>query len=199
VGAVTYFALSGDATWELHALAAFDAASVFLLGVTWYIIVRSDADETRRRAAAEDPGRAALSALVLSFSVVALGAATVIARRAHQAHSDESAMLVALSLVAVVCAWLLTHSVYTLRYARLYYQVDEDGPGGLEFPGKDPPDDFDFAYFSFTLGMTFQTSDVEISGRNMRRTVLFHCLIAFAFNTLILANVLNVLAELFSG
>jgi uncharacterized membrane protein len=199
VGASTLFLLSSDFTWQFRALAAWDMASAYLLGVSWFIIVRSDAEETKRRAAAEDPGRAVLSIIILVSSIVAVGAATVVARKAHQSHSDESAALVAASLLAVVCAWVLTHTVYTLRYARLFYQLDEDGQGGLEFPGDEAPDDLDFAYFSFTLGMTFQTADVSISGRGIRRTALLHCLIAFVFNTLIVANVLNVLADLFSN
>jgi uncharacterized membrane protein len=198
VGVTLLLALSSDYTWELRALAAWDGASLFQIAVTWWIIIRADADETRRRAAAEDPGRAALSIIVLASSLVALGSATVVARKAHATHNDESVALIVASLVAVLCAWFLTHSVYTLRYARLFYQVDEDGAGGLVFPGKKPPDDLDFAYFAFTIGVAFATSDVKIEGRNMRRTALGHTLTAFAFNTLILANVLNVLADLFS-
>jgi uncharacterized membrane protein len=199
VGVGTGLLLPGDLSWILRALAGWNAASVVMLAVSGFIIVRSDADETKRRAAAEDPGRPVLSSIVLLSSVVALAAATVIARKAHQTQSDESAALVALSLLAVVSAWFLTHAVYTLRYARLFYQRDDDGQGGLEFPGDEPPDDLDFAYFAFTLGMTFQTSDVEITSRTIRRTALKHSLTAFAFNTLIVANVLNVLAELFKS
>jgi uncharacterized membrane protein len=198
VGVTLLLALSSDYTWEFRALAAWDAASLLQIAVTWWIIIRSDADETRRRAAAEDPGSTVLTVIVLVSSLVALGSATIVARKAHTAHNDESVALIVASLIAVLCAWFLTHSVYTLRYARLFYQVDEDGAGGLVFPGKKPPDDLDFAYFAFTIGIAFQTSDVTIEGRNMRRTVLGHMLTAFAFNTLILANVLNVLAELFS-
>ena len=71
--------------------------------------------------------------------------------------------LAILCLTAVACSWLLTHTAYTLRYARPYYRDDEEGAGGLEFPGGRPPDDFDFAYFAFTVGMCFQVSDVVIA------------------------------------
>lgn len=198
IGAAVLLALPDELSLELRAFAAWDAASLFMLGVTWWIILSATPEETKRRAAAEDPGRAALSVIVSASCLAALGSATVIARKAHHAHTDESTALLVLTLGAVVSAWFLTHSVYTLRYARLFYQVDEDGPGGLEFPGGKPPNDLDFAYFSFTLGTAFATSDVKISGRNMRSTVLTHTLTAFAFNTLILANVLNVVGDLFS-
>lgn len=81
--------------------------------------------------------------------------------------------------------------MHALRYARLYYRDDGAGEGGLEFPGKEPPDDFDFAYFSFTIGMCFQVSDVSVSSRLIRRTVLVHSLVSFLYNTAILALALN--------
>jgi len=80
-----------------------------------------------------------------------------------------------------------------LRYAHLYYRGDREGTGGLEFPGKREPDDLDFAYFAFTIGMCYQTSDVTISSYAIRRTVLVHAIISFAYNTAILALALNLI------
>jgi uncharacterized membrane protein len=96
-------------------------------------------------------------------------------------------------LSAVVSAWGLTHTAYALRYAHLYYRDDDDGEGGLEFPGKIDPDGFDFAYFSFTLGMCFQVSDVCITSRTIRRTVLSHTLLSFLYNTVVLGLALNLM------
>jgi uncharacterized membrane protein len=96
-----------------------------------------------------------------------------------------------LCIVTVVVSWLVTHTAFTLRYAHLYYREDDEGIGGVEFPGGRPPTYFDFAYFAFTLGMTFQTSDVSISSGAIRRTVLLHSLLSFAYNTAILAFALN--------
>jgi len=89
-------------------------------------------------------------------------------------------------------AWSLTHTSYTLRYAHLYYR-DEGGVGGLVFPGDRPPDDFDFAYFAYTIGMCFQVSDVVITSWQIRRAVLGHAVLSFAYNTVILALALNLL------
>jgi uncharacterized membrane protein len=88
-----------------------------------------------------------------------------------------------------------------MRYAHLFYgdhhNKDADKIGsGLEFPGDEKPDFIDFAYFSFVLGMTFQVSDVEISSRKIRRLSLLHSLIAFIFNTVIVALTINALAGL---
>ena len=94
--------------------------------------------------------------------------------------------------VAVFIAWLLTHTAYALRYAHLYYRDDEEGVGGLQFPGDGPPDAFDFAYFAFTIGMCFQVSDVVISSRQLRRAALFHGCLSFAYNTAVLALALNI-------
>jgi len=96
--------------------------------------------------------------------------------------------------LAVVTAWAMTHTAYTLRYAHLYYRDDGDGEGGLVFPGDTKPTYLDFAYFAFTLGMCFQTSDVAITSRPIRRTVLAHAALSFAYNTAILATAVSLVA-----
>jgi uncharacterized membrane protein len=88
-------------------------------------------------------------------------------------------------------AWALTHTAYTLRYAHLYYRDDGDGEGGLAFPGKEAPAYLDFAYFAFTLGICFQTSDVTITSRLIRRAVLGHAVLSFAYNTTIVATAVS--------
>jgi uncharacterized membrane protein len=98
---------------------------------------------------------------------------------------------------------MLVHTVFGLRYAHTFYG-DPDGPagpkshaGGLEFPGDREPDYMDFAYFSFTIGMTFQVSDVVITSRDFRKLVLAHGMLSFGFNTVILALTLNTVSALF--
>ncbi len=108
---------------------------------------------------------------------------------------------VTLSLVAVVCSWFLAHTMFALHYATCYYRRDllnqETGyAGGLDFPGDDLPDYWDFMYFSFTLGMTAQTSDVSLPSLFMRRLALGHGLIAFFFYMVILASSVNVASGL---
>jgi uncharacterized membrane protein len=105
-------------------------------------------------------------------------------------------------MTAVIISWWLVHTVFTMRYAHLYYTTDEGKKtplGGLEFPGNDKePDYLDFVYFSFVVGMTFQVSDVEISSKQIRRLAWAHGLIAFAFNTAIVALSINVISGLVS-
>ena len=145
----------------------------------------------RRRAATVDPGRRLVGITVVVGSVFSLFASVVVMRRAEHLAPSGAAVLSTLCLIAVLIAWLLTHTAYTLRYAHLYYRDDEEGVGGLTFPGKEPPDALDFAYFAFTLGMCFQVSDVAITSRNVRRAALGHALLAFLFNTAVLALALN--------
>jgi len=176
-----------------RALLAWDVAGLVLVGVAGVIIVRSDARETRRRAAAYDPGRRVVWILVLVASTVSLLAAIIVVR---QGHEGMRALHVALCVATVAISWLVTHSAFTLRYAHLYYR-DAERAGGIELPGGEPPDDLDFAYFAFTIAMCFQVSDATISGRQIRRSALGHALLAFLYNTVILALVLNLIVGQF--
>lgn len=105
----------------------------------------------------------------------------------------------ALSIVKLVASllliWLFANSTYALHYAHDYYAATPDGAikGGLEFPGTPSPSYSDFAYFAFTLGMTFQTSDVAITAPALRRVALLHCFAAFVFNIGVIAFTINAL------
>lgn len=190
VGAITVLAL-GALPLSLRAVLGWDAAGFALLTVSWLVIWRSDAEDTARRAAADDPGRKLVWLIVLLASAFSLFSAGVVLRSAKGLSPEHSALLAGACLAAVVIAWLLTHTAYTLRYAHLYYREEPEGVGGLSFPGDLPPHAFDFAYFSFTVGMCFQVSDVTITSREIRREVLFHACLSFAYNTAILAMALN--------
>jgi len=181
--------------WAIHLLSGWDAAGITLLVLAWWRIWHEASVDTRRNAAAEDPGRTLVWLLVLLASTISLFAAGFVMRRAHSITSNDTTfcLLLALCLVTVVSAWALTHTAYALRYAHLYYRDDDDGEGGLEFPGKIDPDGFDFAYFSFTLGMCFQVSDVCVTSRPIRRAVLSHALLSFLYNTVVLALALNLM------
>jgi uncharacterized membrane protein len=175
----------------LRAVAGWDAAALAMGAATWWLFATSSSARTRSHAATEDPGRTAVSVLVLVTSVFSLFATAALLRQAPQCPSALRGPLVSLCLLAVASAWLMTHTVYTLRYAHLYYSDGGAQAGGLEFPGAEAPSYVDFAYFAFTLGMCFQVSDVSVTRATIRRTVLFHALLAFLYNTVILAVALN--------
>jgi uncharacterized membrane protein len=189
VGVVTALAL-GFLSGPLRTVLAWDAAGLALLTVSWIVIWRSDADTTARRAAADDPGRTTVWVIALVASAFSVFAAGVVMRTAKGLSPEHSALLAGACLAAVVIAWLVTHTAYTLRYAHLYYRGRGAG-SGLAFPGDEAPHALDFAYFSFTVGMCFQVSDITITNRFIRREVLFHACLSFAYNTAILALALN--------
>ena len=168
-------------------LIGFDAAA-FIFLCTVMPLFGASADQMRRRAEDNDANRIGLLAITVLLSLVILFAVgTLIASPGHLGRADVILIVATLAL-----AWLFANMVFTLHYAHLYYlQKDGRDQRGIEVPGVHEPGYWDFLYFAFTLGMTFQTSDVTISGAHMRRVVLGHCMAAFIFNMGILAFTVN--------
>lgn len=197
VGVALAFGLAASAVAWGHvpaaaaALVGWDTGSACLLVLSWGIIGRADAEATRLRAGKEDPGRTLVYIVLLMASVVSLLAATVLVRDAHATGPRLREVVLSLCLAAVSCAWVTTHTAFTFRYAHLYYREDEEGVGGVTLPGERPPTYFDFAYFAFTIGMCFQVSDVCVTSAQIRKAVLLHAVMSFAYNSVILAFVLN--------
>ncbi|WP_374296034.1 DUF1345 domain-containing protein [Sphingomonas sp.] len=167
---------------------AFDlAALVFLVSVA-SLLGHGSADRMRRAAIDNDANRAAL----LGFSGATL--LVILAAVAGELHGRGDRLTVLLVVTTLMLAWLFSNTVYALHYAHLFYLPDRDTDrGGLQFPDTAEPDYWDFLYFSVTLGMTFQTSDVTIASRAMRRVVTGHSLAAFVFNLGVVAFTVNVL------
>jgi uncharacterized membrane protein len=171
----------------LRVVVGWSAGAIVLLLFAWGIILCADATETAVRAAAEDPGRRLVHVMVVIASALSLvGAVGVLSA------GPAAVWTRILCFGSVVPSWLLIHTYWALHYAHLYYRDDEAGAGeGLVFPGNTTPDDFDFAYFAFTIGMTFQVSDVTITSRPIRCMVLVHGLESFVVNTAVIALALN--------
>jgi len=177
---------AGDVWREAAAkgfLLAFDLAAAFFLIATLPLLKIYDGATMHQHAAANDANRTMLLVIVAIVSVAVLVAVETMTGAAP---GWKTKLLIVGTLLI---AWLFANSVYALHYAHL---VAMRG-GGIDFPGEDPPGYAGFAYFSFTLGMTFQTSDVSISDRRIRNVVTAHCLAAFVFNLGILAFTINVL------
>jgi uncharacterized membrane protein len=176
---------------SLPLLLGWNAAGLTLLLLAWGVIAACDEKTTQERAGAEDPGRTLVYVIIILASLVSLFAALQLSRHVASLPPAQAAVSEVLCLITVALAWALTHTSFTLRYAHLYYREDDEGVGGVEFPKQEVPSYFDFAYFAFTIGMCFQTSDVCITSRAMRRAVLLHAIISFGYNTAIIAFVLN--------
>jgi uncharacterized membrane protein len=190
IGGAAY-ALVGslDDPWWVRSVAGWDAGALTLLALSWSIILRADSRETQRRAGSDDPGRHVVFFVALVASFFSFFAAAFVLRHVRSFEPNARLAWTLLTLSAIVLAWALAHTAYTLRYAHLYYR--RGGHHGLQFPGEDPPADVDFAYFSFTIGMCFQVSDVTVTSTICRRAVLLHAVLSFIFNTAILALALN--------
>ncbi|HEX6072053.1 MAG TPA: DUF1345 domain-containing protein [Sphingomicrobium sp.] len=177
--------------WTLAIMTAFDAAALVFLLSSAPLLGTREAKVIERHAQANDANRTmllAITALVMAVLLISIAAETV----GHRPQPFTKAVIIA----TLVIAWLFSNSIYALHYAHLAYRKGPArGCAGVEFPGTDVPVYWDFVYFAFTLGMTFQTSDVTISDRNIRRVVTMHCLAAFLFNIGVLAFTINVLGS----
>jgi uncharacterized membrane protein len=177
-------------------LAWMVGASVYLL-LSWWLAVEFDAQRTRARAQAQDQPGMMLFALLLLSVFASFAAIALMLQHVKDLSGAQRAAHLALSLLALASSWLLMQTIFAFRYAHLYYQEELRGHphgAGLEFPGKLPPDYFDFLYYAHVVGMTSQVSDVVVTSRQMRRLTLLHSVTAFGFNMLVLALSINVMA-----
>jgi uncharacterized membrane protein len=175
---------------EVAILLAFDVAAVLFLGSTIIMIVRSDSHSIRRRARKEDEG---YWGFLLGSAAVATIALVALAAELH-ASKHAGSLEIALAVCSVILAWLFMNTIFALHYAHEFYGERGGKHAGLEFPGRSEPDYWDFVYFAFVLGMTFQVSDVQIREKAIRRVALVHSVIAFFFNVIVIAVSVNIVA-----
>lgn len=181
-------------------IAGWTAFCFAYLGLTLSAIAREGPTEIRARAAGQDEGQAVILLLILAACAVSLAAVGVELSHARHDAGLEKALRVAAAAITLVGSWLVVQTVFALHYAHEYYAADpETGKdrGGLTFPGGDAPDYWDFLHFSIVIGVASQTADVAFTDRGLRRLGTLHSLVAFAFNTLILALTVNMVAGLF--
>lgn len=165
--------------------------------LSWWLADTFDAKRTRERAQSLDQPNVVILVSMLVVVAMSVVAIAMLLQQVKGLSGWERAGHVVLGLVALVGSWLTMHTIYAFHYAHRYY-IDQKGgtpDGGLDFPGKDDaPDYFDFLYYSYVIGMTSQVSDVQATSKEMRRITLLHSVLAFAFNMLVLALSVNVVA-----
>jgi len=182
--------------WWYAPLLGWDAAALVFAGWVWSMIATLDSAGTAAHATAEDPGRVQSDLFVVLASVASLLGVGVVLTQAASQQGSARDLLAALGLVSIALSWWTVHTLFTLRYARLYYG---GVPGGIDFNQQAPqPRYLDFAYLAFTVGMTFQVSDTELKTPAVRATVLRHALLAYLFGAVILAATINLISSLAS-
>jgi len=174
-------------------LAGWDVAVVIYVTWVWIAVWRLDPGTTARLAKREDPSTAVADLVVVGAGTAMLAAVGFALAKAGQDTGGMKAFLVTLGLLSVVLSWAVVHTVFALLYARAYYS---EPPGGIEFNEEEPPTYTDFAYFAFTVGMTFQVSDTSITSKAVRRITLRHALLSYLFGAVLLGLVINVVATL---
>ena len=187
---------SGDgASWSVAALCASDVAAIVFVVWVWVTVAGADAEATSQIARAEDASRAAAEAVLVGAGAASLVAVAFTLGQAGHTGAPGRGLLTALALGSVALAWTSVHTVFVLRYARLYYTPPE---GGIDFHGE-TPDYRDFAYLALTIGMTFQVSDTDLAGKRVRRVALHHALLSYVFGTGIVAITVSSVAALLGG
>jgi uncharacterized membrane protein len=179
----------------------WDALAVTFMATMLQSMVRHGPDQIRARAAAEDQGRAAILTLIILGVAVSIGAVGAELSLAHGSRGGWQGAHIALAFGTVVASWMMMQLIFAVHYAHEYYDADEaqagQDAGGLLFPGGEPPDYWDFLHFSIIIGVASQTADVAFTSKGLRRLGTVHSLVAFAFNTVIVALTINLLAGLF--
>jgi len=184
-------------SWQFAATVGWAVAALVYTASVWGATLRFDAAQTREHASREDPERGVGDTLVLLLSVASLVSVGFVLVAASDAQGAARAATAALAVVSVALSWILLHTLYALRYARLYYAGGADSGGaGIDFNQTEDPRYTDFAYLSFTLGMTYQVSDTSITTHTIRSAALGHALLSFLFGSVILATTINLIAGL---
>ena len=178
----------------------WDAVCVgFVVSMLW-TMAESSPDDMRARAERDDEGRLTILTLVLVAAVAAILATALELSLAKSAHGSERGLRVALAFATVAASWFMVHLIFALHYAHGYYDRDEASATdarGLRFPGEEEPDYWDFLHFAVIIGVAAQTADIAISAKRLRRLNTVHALFSFAFNTVVVALTINLLAGVF--
>lgn len=177
----------------------WDVFAVGMLSTSWSVLCTRTSGQIRALAKVEDGSLLYVIGIVLLASLAGLVA--VMNLLSIGAQDMQKAVYAAMVISGILLSWFMVHTTFTYHYARVYYSDDtttaEDiHRGGLLFPEEPAPDYLDFAYYAFTIGMTFQVSDVGTCNRQMRRLTLLHALLSFGLNTFVVALTINLIAGL---
>ena len=193
VGVAAAVAVGLSAGWQYASAAGWTVAAAVWVTWTWRVVGGLSAEQTAAHATREDPTRRLTDLIMLLASVASLAGVVYLLQAESDGGGPGKALSAGLGVASVVAAWIVVHTVFTLRYALLYYS---DDPGGIDFNQDERPTYGDFAYLAFTLGMTYQVSDTDLQTRAIRATALRHALLSYLLGAVILATAINMVAGL---
>lgn len=171
----------------------WDVGAIVYLGFALSNILRFSLARARSRAADQDEGATLMLMLTVIAAGVSLGAVVSLLGAAKNLPEAKQPVFMLLAVGTTIISWALIHVMFALHYAHEYYGGEDIGRGGgLKFPNDQQPDYWDFVYFSFVIGMTFQVSDVQVTGKRVRRLVAAHGVVSFFFSVTILALMVNI-------
>jgi uncharacterized membrane protein len=175
-----------------RALVAWDIAIGLYLVLAFRLMASCGINRIKLRAAHQDEGRITILVLVVASALASLLA--ILAELAGAQGANREPAHLALAAFTILLSWAFTHTIFAIHYAHEYYDEKAHQGGGLNFPGAEPPDYWDFVYFSFVIGMTSQVSDVAVASSALRRLVAVHGVVSFIFNVTLVALMVNIAA-----
>ena len=196
IGLIVALVLLWFVPWELTALGGWDAAALTFLVTVWPMIIRANGAHVERLATREDETRGSATALLVGANVASLLGVGFTLSLAGRASGPARVLFIGIAGLTVALSWTMVNTVFTLRYAHLYYGSPTEG---IAFGGtaiRQGRDYRDFAYIAFTIGMTYQVSDTDIRDTRIRRTVLSHALLSCVYGVVIVAGAINLIAGL---
>ncbi|MFQ2877941.1 DUF1345 domain-containing protein [Mycobacterium sp. MS3] len=193
VGVAAVSLIAGTTGWKYAPSVGWTTAALVYLVWTWIVVLPMDAERTREHVVPEDPPTGWLiDVVILSASVASLAGVAHLLTASSKTGAEKD-IAAAIGVVSIAVAWCVVHTVFSIRYADVYYS---DSSGGIDFNGTDNPRFLDFFYVGFTIGMTYQVSDTTLKTGQLRRIALCQALLSYLFGAVILAVTINLVVGL---
>ncbi|KRL00161.1 DUF1345 domain-containing protein [Liquorilactobacillus capillatus] len=191
-GVLSGFALKVYLDWATSLLMSWNVGAITVMVLMWLNFQPLTGEHTRKIVETENIRYSFLDIAIILASCVSLGVVVFLVTI-----GKGNPIELGTGLLSIPVSWSLVHAVYTFHYAELYYKKSTDkNEGGVDFNNAELPSFWDFAYLSYTIGMTYQVSDTNFSTTSFRKVALGHALISFLFNTVIIAVLVNFIADL---
>ncbi len=200
IGSITFLLIPVSISWHTRIIASWDVAIFSFLLLAWVLIFNANHTETEESTVNQDQSGMVILSFTIIAAIISLLAIALMLHTSKTLTTIPLLLHIAVSIGAILLAWLMVHTMFVFHYAHKYYRhgllYNEKRNKGLIFPSDKEPDYMDFVYCSFVIGMTSQVSDIQISSKPMRKLALIHGIISFGFNAMILALSINIVASL---